>query len=698
MGGAFEVGRRREKGPVTRRLHLLSLAYVAVPVILFLGGYLTPWISVPLILLLAVSLARQLLSAHAGATTQAPSPGLRVAIAVLAVAFATGAGVGGFAAQDGDYVKHNALFKDLMELDWPLAYQEAGPERAPRVLNTYVGYYLPAGLVGKLFGVRAGFAFTLAWAALGLYLAMRWFLLLVEGRSAWLGALLLFFGGLDLLGYVVVNGKFPAGPTNDFSGWMSSIAGQLDGLFWIFPSSPAILANGPHHVLPSWIALLMVMHDSVRRHSAGRVMFLWSTTTFVSAFFALGMLPFLACCAAGRKLRELLTFENTVVAGSLALVAALYVASNDGTFARGFIWEYAQSLRVAAYLALFYAVSIGVYFVFWPASLRNASLRPWRPWLYVAIACIVVFPLYRIGPAMEFPIKAWLPAVIVFAACFAAALQVAWRENRSRAWLAIAVAAIGSYAGVSLMAWAATKGFGLQFYDHGIDQVQRIDRVARSDQLFSRGDSFFWKHLAMHPRFYAEQRNDSAAASRMLADREGVLLHERFAGGEVPRGGYDTRKSIALGEARLSVEVVLRPDARQASPWAVLATNELRGAGFAVQQYDQRNNEYYLGVAGRPGGIVTSPVAVSADAVHYLVFSFADGKVATYLDGRRKALDEAPPGLEIVNSREPVQIGNGRSVNRSFLGKIYELRISAEPMSAEEVGTEWRRIAPLLKG
>jgi hypothetical protein len=686
-----------------RALHFLSLAYITAPVVIFLGGYLKPWVAVPLILLVVVSVGRQLLrndGALREGQGEARSVAFHVTLVALVVAFAIGAGFGGFAAQDGDYGKHNAFFKDLMELDWPLAYQQAGAELQPLILNTYIGYYLPAALVGKLLGVKAGFAFSFVWAVLGMYLAIRWFLLILGERSLWLALLFLFFGGIDLVGYVVVNGQWPgADLPNNFSSWMWPAAASMNGIFWIFPSNPGILANGPHHVLPSWVALLMMMHDAIRRQSAGRAAFLWATTTYVSAFFAIGMLPYLACAAAGRKVRELFTFENTVVAVPLALVAALYIASNDARFIRGFVWEFVDPSQVVNYLLLFYVASIGLYLVFWPTAPDEREPRGLRTWLYVAVACVLAFPLYRIGLVMEFPIKAWLPTATVFLVCFAAALALAWRQGRRRrAAMATVLAVIGCFSGVSLMAWAGAREFGLGFYEEGLKSVQRVDRVARTAQLFSGGESFFWKHLGAQPVYYKEKEYDSTAATRYLSVDTPSLLHERFVGGELPPGGFDTRKQVTIAAPLLSVEVLMLAEPRQSSPWAVLVSNELRGAGFAAQQLADRNNQFYLGIAGRPAALLSSPVAVTPGIVNYVVFCLSGGRLTTYVNGEQRAVDAAPPGLAIDNSPAPVQIGNGRAMNRVFKGRIFEVRIAERSMAAGEVAAEWARISRILSG
>ncbi len=92
--------------------------------------------------------------------------------------------------QDGDYFKHNAFINDLIKYPWPLAYEQTGPDDIPRILNTYVGYYLPSALIGKLFGLTSGYFFSFYGPVLAYcFQSYGSFTLLRDGQCS----LLLFF-------------------------------------------------------------------------------------------------------------------------------------------------------------------------------------------------------------------------------------------------------------------------------------------------------------------------------------------------------------------------------------------------------------------------------------------------------------------------------------------------------------------------
>ena len=185
---------------------------------------------------------------------------------------------------------------------------------------------------------------------------------------------------------------------------------------------------------------------------------------------------------------------------------------------------------------------------------------------------------------------------------------------------------------------------------------------------------------------------ESVVTIAALPDTEAVVMDTRIEGGKLPAGGRDSGKPAALRAAGFTIEAVVAPEESQSAEWAAIATSELNDAGFAVQQYDGRNNQYYIGIAGKPGALVSTPVAV-APVFSYLVFSMSDGKVRTYVNGELKATDAAPAGFEIRNSTATVHIGNSRVVARPFTGSIHEVRISDRAMPAAEVGEKWAALS-----
>ncbi len=102
---------------------------------------------------------------------------------MLTVIVATGlwiwwSGIGGGFYQSGDFPYRNAVFRDLIQYDWPVIY---GGEKG--MLAYYIGFWLPAAVCGKfvaLFTENAAVIWQMGntalylWALLGVLLVLVW--------------------------------------------------------------------------------------------------------------------------------------------------------------------------------------------------------------------------------------------------------------------------------------------------------------------------------------------------------------------------------------------------------------------------------------------------------------------------------------------------------------------------------------------
>jgi hypothetical protein len=116
------------------------------------------------------------------------------AVALMLVSLS---GAGGVGLQEGDYFKHNAVLKGLIESPWPVwvpTPQGAFP------LVYYLGWYLPAAAVGKLWGWEAANVFMFIWTYWGVLLALGWFALLVGRCSPVVLAVFFLFSAPDVVG------------------------------------------------------------------------------------------------------------------------------------------------------------------------------------------------------------------------------------------------------------------------------------------------------------------------------------------------------------------------------------------------------------------------------------------------------------------------------------------------------------------
>jgi hypothetical protein len=112
-------------------------------------------------------------------------------------------GIGKFVAQNQDHDIRNAMFKLLIEEDWPIIYLNPPVEYfdKPIALVYYFAFWLPSAVVGKLFGETAGWFMQAIWAASGVFLFYFLFLArFIKKLVVWPLIVIVFFSGLDIFG------------------------------------------------------------------------------------------------------------------------------------------------------------------------------------------------------------------------------------------------------------------------------------------------------------------------------------------------------------------------------------------------------------------------------------------------------------------------------------------------------------------
>src|SRR5687767_7529958 len=148
----------------------LAYLYLAIPFIVFLLGWLKWFYSIPVALIIIVACYFSLRQHKVFIAIDLKKHRRTIFICfTLLVIWIFFSGIGQFSYQNGDHYARNAVLKDLVEKPWPLVYdftinQPYGVKvPGEYMLVYYLGYWMPAALVGKLFGLQAAHVFLFLW-------------------------------------------------------------------------------------------------------------------------------------------------------------------------------------------------------------------------------------------------------------------------------------------------------------------------------------------------------------------------------------------------------------------------------------------------------------------------------------------------------------------------------------------------------
>ncbi len=413
--------------------NLFVYAYLALPVLIFMTGWLKWYWALPLGVLTVCacikgfqdSLKTRCLVPRAGGRGSADARTALMAL-LLIVLWVYLSGVGGYSYQNSDHVMHNTVFCALVECEWPVVTQDGG-----RALIYDIGFWLPAACVGKVFGLEAGYAAQFIWTVLGVYIVYD--LICVYRRKFDLLPLtfLVMFSGLDYVGTcLLVPKEADLGMAYHLEHWalhyqFSSVTAQL---FWVF-----------HQAVPAWIATVLLL---VQKNSKNMLLIL-SLILLTSTFPFVGLIPiaallYIRLVVKGRiRWEDIFTFQNITGAIVIGGISFLYLAGKEAGGKIGLVFDGAAAegpVKMIGVYLLFCLLEFGVYLVFlWKYRRKD-------PLLWLMIGILLVCPLIRVGDQTDFCMYASIPALFVFLLFCMKAFEKIYRNGKK--WLFAAYCAI----------------------------------------------------------------------------------------------------------------------------------------------------------------------------------------------------------------------------------------------------------------
>ena len=481
--------RQEARGQV---LQAVTVIYLTLPWVLFAWGWLRFPLAVACVLALGVVEVVALRRHGAGIAALALSrsrrpPASRCAMiwggcaGLLIVIWMLFSGVGGCGYQNDDYRASNALLNDLMTRSWPLMSTVAG---RPTPIVYYMGYYLPAALIGRMWGWSAANSFLWAWTLAGVALAFAWFVRIswidVRARRNRILLVAAFFcltGGLDYLGYFVLRGE-RLDLTQHLENW---------ALYFQYSSHTTMLYWVPQHALAAWLLMGMavdILWTGASPKYLGMALaagILWSPFGVIGVVFYLPLLLVVSCLAPRRRKLLLQPVSLIFNAASLALggIGLLYLKSNQFAFPTGLLWRIVQKPRsVIVHLLAFWGLEFGflggVILLLLVLGARKSEAAtppdggwPWRSWLrrlehefqlrsgqvglfVFTLAILTILPVYCMGISNDLVKRASIPALFLFWAFTAKVVSDASVQVRARLRGALRVARSGGVGRVSL--------------------------------------------------------------------------------------------------------------------------------------------------------------------------------------------------------------------------------------------------------
>lgn len=394
-------------------------------------------------------------------------------------------GIGGCAFQNYDHGTRTAIYRALVEYDWPVKSINDNSG-----LVYYIGFWLPAACIGKIFGFEVGYKFLYIWAVIGVILT--YCLICIWRQKVDLLPILfmIFFSGLDYLGmWFLGEGLADLSEATHLEWWAvelqySSITTQL---FWVF-----------NQAIPAWIATMLLLVQKNNRN----IFFILGTLMICSTIPFVGMIPFaiyfivINIIKDKSTWKDVFSFQNIVGILVIGGISFLYLIENhsgniiEGENERLLIYEpTAQLIRYG----IFFTFEIGIYALIVYRIYKKNFLY------YFVLLNLFICPLIKVGNEHDFCMRASIPALFIFMLLCMQGLEK-MREKFKRSAIVFCVfLLIGAitpfneiHRSLSETYWRATRGESVRYPESNIES----DILNANNFSGDIKDSIFFNYIA----------------------------------------------------------------------------------------------------------------------------------------------------------------------------------------------------------
>lgn len=406
-------------------LDRLVIAYLTLPLAIFVIGWLQLWIALPLLACLIYGL-RALAGRTAAGGEHLPVTRLHLIVAILvACAWTYLGGIAHFMFANADWYVRDAVLHDLVVSPWPVGY--GALPGGESVLRAPLAFYLPAALAGKLLGLHAAHLALAAWTVTGVTLFLLQVLSLAPSRlqTALIVCLVVvLFSGLDVVGGLINTGPryiayWRLGSHIEWWAGIYQYSSMTTQLFWV-----------PNHALAGWLLIGLLCRDRRGTPLDSLLPVVVVASALWSPLTLLGALPFIAWKVLGDMLRErsiqLLHPRVWAPAFLIGLAVAAYLMLDVDHISRGWSTDYGHDGFVArlANQAQFFLLEAGLIGIA-ILSLRRCTI------VSLALIILALLPFARFGPGNDIVMRGSIPSLVVLA--IAAALALAGKASGSDA-------------------------------------------------------------------------------------------------------------------------------------------------------------------------------------------------------------------------------------------------------------------------
>lgn len=489
---------------INKMLLQLGIFYLVLPFLIFIGGWTKLYIAVPTIfvsLFCTWKACKDMPELWMPEWNKDNFIKILFIIAVLAI-WIYYSGIGKFVYQNTDHTVRNRIFDMLVQHEWPVKSSKLitnlDGETGYFGIIYYIGFWLPAAIVGKLFGLRIGYYFQAVWALLGLVLlyylmCCRW-----KKIKIWPVFVLIFFSGLDVVGAYLTNMDYINSTEVWHLEWWANpyqFSSMTTQLFWVF-----------NQAIPIWLATMI---SYVQKNNKNLV-FILACSMLTSTLPFIGLLPItLFLCFSLVKapnkernlkqkflflIKDTCTLQNVLGGGTIGILSFCYLSGNlSGTNLMGENTRGPDFDNSLAKYVLFVILDLGIYVVLLYQYQKEQKLY------YLVTGLLLIIPWIKVGAAGDFCMRASIPGLFLIMIWVMDAISRAWKEKGYVLFAGLILTIlVGSFTPIFEMRRTFSETFQRQNAGEIVYADEESEKHIFRSPNFSGNieKSFFYKYLA----------------------------------------------------------------------------------------------------------------------------------------------------------------------------------------------------------
>ena len=474
----------------------IAYMYMTIPIIIFVLFWLEWYIVLPMIILLLFCVYKIWKHEETENFSNEVFKEKKKCIIILLILFFWVAisGIGKLAYQNEDHIWRNTMFESLCQYRWPVVRDilQDGVW-VERGFSYYIGFWLPAAAVGKVFGVEVGYFVQVIWALIGVFLLYYKICELFKKVLIWPLFIFIFFSGMDILGcYLFGMDIFEFSSTLHLEVWCSQLqySSFTTQLFWVF-----------NQAIPAWLATMMILSTKNNKN----IVFIYATTLLHCTLPAIGMLPILFCKILKTKYgknkqfhiewwkclcRDVVTFEN--ITGILIVILSMLYLARDASIEKFTLFSFQNGGWLLYILFLLMEIG-GLAIVSYWANKTNM-------WYYVCLVWLIICPLPQVYGENNFCMRACIPALLILYLCVIKAILY-YKRNSMKIHLAsltivLLIGAVTPVHEILRSFWGARTAYWSEEKTVAAESLTIEDVLTNDYESVNVSESFFFQYLA----------------------------------------------------------------------------------------------------------------------------------------------------------------------------------------------------------